>query len=50
MKRKIKSLLTVLVLTAGGFFVLTQVVACNTVEGVGEDTQEAGEAIEDAAD
>ena len=24
--------------------------ACNTVEGVGEDFQEAGEAIEDAAD
>lgn len=23
--------------------------ACNTVEGVGEDTQSAGEAIEDAA-
>lgn len=24
--------------------------ACNTVEGVGEDVQSAGEAVEDAAD
>jgi predicted small secreted protein len=50
MTQKLRSLLMALFLLAGGTLVLTQVAACNTVEGIGEDTQEAGEAIEDAAD
>ncbi|GGE31979.1 hypothetical protein GCM10011367_03050 [Marinicauda pacifica] len=29
-------------------FMLAGITACNTVEGAGEDVQEAGEAIEDA--
>ena len=33
-------------LVAGGL----ALTACNTVEGVGEDVQSAGEAVEDAAD
>lgn len=38
-------LLTTIVLLAGAVFVT----ACNTMEGVGEDTEDAGEAIQDAA-
>jgi predicted small secreted protein len=30
--------------------ILALVPACNTVEGMGKDTQKAGEKIEDAAD
>jgi predicted small secreted protein len=33
-----------------GLWTLTSLTACNTTEGVGEDMQEAGEEIEDAAD
>lgn len=34
----------------GLMWVVTQMTACNTMEGAGEDIQEGGEAIEDAAD
>ncbi len=35
---------------AFAFLLAAAAAACNTVEGVGEDTQAAGEAIEDAAE
>jgi predicted small secreted protein len=37
----------ILVLALSGGFVLA---ACNTVEGMGQDVQSAGEAVENAAD
>jgi predicted small secreted protein len=44
-------MLWTLVLTlCGALWVLTSLTACNTTEGVGEDIEEAGDAIEDAAD
>ena len=42
-----RSYLTVVV---GVVWAMSHLTACNTTEGVGEDVQEAGEAIEDAAD
>lgn len=44
-----KRLMWLLVL-ACGLWTMTALTACNTTEGVGEDIQEGGEAIEDAAD
>lgn len=34
----------------GLFFVGATLAACNTVEGIGRDVEDAGDAIEDAAD
>jgi predicted small secreted protein len=39
-----------MLLAAAGFVGMASLSACNTVEGVGEDTQEAGEAIEETAE
>ena len=33
-----------------GLWTMTALTACNTTEGVGEDLEEVGEEIEDAAD
>jgi predicted small secreted protein len=44
--RHLARILALSLLFASGIFVA----ACNTVEGAGEDIQEAGEGIEDAAD
>ena len=32
------------------FLLAASAAACNTVEGIGQDTQAAGQAVEDAAD
>jgi len=39
-----------LTFAAIAFMLAAAAAACNTVEGVGKDTQAAGNAIEDAAD
>lgn len=44
--RKIRALFTLAAVTAA----VTCLAACNTMEGVGEDVEGAGQAIEDAAD
>jgi predicted small secreted protein len=46
MSRKILSPLIAFAALAGAI----SVAACNTVEGVGEDVQEAGEAVDEAAE
>jgi predicted small secreted protein len=46
MKRILKASLLFIVLLAG----CMSVMACNTVEGAGQDIEEGGEAIQDAAD
>lgn len=35
---------------AMAFLLAAAAAACNTVEGIGEDTQAAGQAVEDAAE
>jgi len=45
MSKKITAPLIALAALAGAF----SLAACNTVEGVGEDVQQAGETVEDAA-
>ena len=45
MKRKLRTL--IFSMLAGTFLLASA--ACNTVEGMGEDAQAAGEAVEDAA-
>jgi entericidin B len=39
-----------LTFAALAFLLAAAAAACNTVEGVGQDTQAVGEAVEDAAD
>jgi predicted small secreted protein len=46
MSRKFVSPLLALALLAGG----VSLAACNTVEGVGEDVQAAGQSVEEAAE
>ena len=50
MDRRIKQVLTVLVLAAGGLVMLSRLTACNTVAGVGKDTEQAGHEIHEEAD
>jgi predicted small secreted protein len=46
MNQRLKIVLGLLLFMFAG----TALTACNTLEGVGEDVQDAGEAVEDAAD
>lgn len=46
----IKSLSRALVLFASCWMLLVNVIGCNTVKGVGRDTERAGEKIQDAAE
>jgi predicted small secreted protein len=48
--RTIKRLTAMAMLVAGCFWAMTSMTACNTTEGVGEDIEEAGDEIQDAAD
>jgi predicted small secreted protein len=43
-------LLRSLLMLMAGMFTVTHLTACNTVEGAGQDAQNAGEAVEDLAD
>ena len=47
--QKFRTLWT-LILTVVGALWIANLTACNTTEGLGEDIEEAGDSIEDAAD
>jgi predicted small secreted protein len=49
-RRRDMEIVMKIALAAIAFMLAASAAACNTVEGVGQDTQAAGEAIEDAAD
>lgn len=50
LRRLMRDLPAFLVMLLAGMWCVTALPGCNTVEGVGEDVEEAGDAIEDTAE